>query len=135
MKIAVIGAGAAGLTAAYQISREISSGKVTSLDVYEAGSQVGGLARSINIWNQKTDMGPHRFFSNDKKVNGLWLEVVGKDYKMVNRKTRIYYKKKFFDYPLKPLNALKNMGLFEAAMVYAQLYERESNSDKRYRDF
>jgi protoporphyrinogen oxidase len=115
MKIAVIGAGAAGLTAAYQISREISSGKVTSLDIYEAGSQVGGLARSINIWNQKTDMGPHRFFSNDKKVNGLWLEVVGKDYKMVNRKTRIYYKKKFFDYPLKPLNALKNMGLFEAA--------------------
>lgn len=115
MKIAVIGAGSAGLTAAYQISKEIPSGKVTTLDVYEAGSQVGGLAKSIHLWNQKMDMGPHRFFSHDKSVNSLWLEVVGKDYKMVSRKTRIYYKKKFFDYPLKPANALKNLGFFEAA--------------------
>jgi len=116
MKIAVIGAGAAGLTAAYQISKEIASGKVTTLDVYEVGSQVGGLAKSVKLWNQKMDMGPHRFFSNDRSVNSLWLEVVGKDYKMVNRKTRLYYKKKFFDYPLKPVNALKNMGFFEAAL-------------------
>ena len=115
MKIAVIGAGAAGLTAAYQISKEISSGKVTTLDVYESGSQVGGLAKSIHLWNQKMDMGPHRFFSHDKNVNGLWLEVVGKDYKMVNRITRIYYKRKFFAYPIKPGNALKNLGIFEAA--------------------
>jgi protoporphyrinogen oxidase len=116
MKIAVIGAGAAGLTAAYQISKEIPSGKVTTLDIYEAGSQVGGLAKSLHLWNQKMDMGPHRFFSQDKSVNSLWLEVVGKDYKMVNRKTRIYYKKKFFDYPLKPANALRNLGFFEAAL-------------------
>jgi protoporphyrinogen oxidase len=115
MKIAVIGAGAAGLTAAYQISKAIPSGKVKILDVFESGSQVGGLARSVHLWNQTTDMGPHRFFSNDRRVNGLWLEVVGKDYKMVNRTTRIYYKKKFFDYPLKPVNALKNMGILEAA--------------------
>jgi protoporphyrinogen oxidase len=115
MKIAVIGAGAAGLTAAYQISKEIQSGKVTALDVYEAGSQVGGLARSLHLWNQKVDMGPHRFFSNDKSVNKLWLEVVGKDYKMVSRTTRIYYKRRFFDYPLKPANALRNLGIFEAA--------------------
>jgi protoporphyrinogen oxidase len=115
MKIAVIGAGSAGLTAAYQISKEIHSGKVAILDVYETGSQVGGLAKSIHLWNQTVDMGPHRFFSNDKLVNSLWLEVVGKNYKMVNRTTRIYYRNKFFDYPIKPSNALKNLGFFEAA--------------------
>jgi protoporphyrinogen oxidase len=125
MKIAVIGAGAAGLTAAYQISKEIASGNVTTLDVYEVGSQVGGLAKSVNLWNQKMDMGPHRFFSNDRSVNSLWLEVVGKDYKMVNRKTRLYYKKKFFDYPLKPVNALKNMGFLEAAWcMFSYLKEK-----------
>jgi protoporphyrinogen oxidase len=125
MKIAVIGAGAAGLTAAYQVSKEIPSGKVTTLDVYEAGSQVGGLAKSIHLWNQKMDMGPHRFFSHDKSVNGLWLEVVGKDYKMVNRKTRIYYKRRFFDYPIKLANALKNLGLFEAARcMFSYLKEK-----------
>lgn len=115
MKIAVIGAGAAGLTAAYQIAKEIPSGKITILDVYESGSQVGGLAKSIHLWNQKMDMGPHRFFSHDKSVNNLWLEVVGENYKMVNRITRIYYKRKFFAYPIKPGNALRNLGIFEAA--------------------
>jgi len=115
MRVAVIGAGPAGITAAYQISKEIKSGKVVELDVYEAESQVGGLAKSIHIWNQKVDIGPHRFFSHDRQVNQLWLEVVGNNYKMVNRKTRIYYKKKFFDYPLKPANALHNLGFVEAA--------------------
>jgi protoporphyrinogen oxidase len=125
MKIAVIGAGAAGLTAAYQISKEIQSGKVTILDVYEVGSQVGGLAKSLHLWNQKVDMGPHRFFSNDRSVNKLWLEVVGKDYKMVSRTTRIYYKKRFFDYPLKPVNALRNLGIFEAARcMFSYLKEK-----------
>jgi len=114
MKIAVIGAGPAGITAAYLISKEIPGGKVADLDVYEAGDQVGGLAKSILLWNQKVDMGPHRFFSHDKLVNQLWLEVVGSNYRMVNRNTRIYYKKKFFDYPLKPANALYNLGLWEA---------------------
>lgn len=71
--------------------------------------------QNLSLWNQTVDMGPHRFFSHDKRVNTLWLEVAGKDYRMVNRQTRIYYKKKFFDYPLKPANALSNLGIFEAA--------------------
>ena len=93
MRIAVIGAGPAGMTAAYQVSKEIPKGKVSRLDVYEAAAQVGGLAKSVRMWDQTVDMGPHRFFSHDKKVNRLWLEVAGKEYKMVNRQTRIYYKK------------------------------------------
>ncbi len=115
MKVAVIGAGPAGLTAAYQLSKGIPEGKISRLDVYEAGPQVGGLAKSLRMWGQTVDLGPHRFFSHDKKVNRLWLEVAGEEYKMVNRQTRIYYKGKFFDYPLKAGNALKSLGLFEAA--------------------
>src|SRR5687767_14577504 len=95
-KIAVIGAGPAGLTAAYLLSK-----KGYSIDVFEADKQIGGMCKTIELWNCKVDIGPHRFFSNDKRVNELWLEVVGDDYAMVNRLTRIFYKNKYFDYPLK----------------------------------
>lgn len=109
MKVAIIGAGPAGMTAAYRLSKQI-----TDVDVYEASPHVGGLAKTIDLWNQKVDIGPHRFFSNDARVNELWLELAGKDYDMVERLTRIYYKKRFFHYPLKPFNALANLGVFEA---------------------
>jgi protoporphyrinogen oxidase len=110
MKIAVIGGGPAGMAAAYELSK-----KIKNVDLYEASSGVGGMAKTIELWNQKVDIGPHRFFSNDTRVNELWLEVVGKDYEMVDRLTRIYYNKKFFHYPIKAFNALKNLGIFEAA--------------------
>lgn len=110
MKIAVIGAGPAGMTAAYELAKH---GVV--VDLYEASPSVGGMSKTIELWNQKVDIGPHRFFSNDTRVNELWLEVVGKDYEMVDRLTRIYYNKKFFHYPIKAFNALMNLGIFKAA--------------------
>jgi protoporphyrinogen oxidase len=109
MRVAVIGAGPAGLTAAYQLAKAGAT-----VEVYEAGPQVGGMARTFDLWNQKVDLGPHRFFSSDTRVNKLWLEVVGRDYAMVDRLTRIYYKRRFFQYPLKPLDALTNLGVLEA---------------------
>jgi protoporphyrinogen oxidase len=72
------------------------------------------MAKTIELWSQLVDLGPHRFFSNDPRVNTIWLEVLGNNYKMVNRLTRIYYKKTFFDYPLKAFNALKGLGILEA---------------------
>jgi len=113
MKIAVIGAGPAGMTAAYKLSEALGN-KVTGLDIYELSAQVGGLSKSIDLWNQRVDQGPHRFFSHDTSINEVWLEVVGRDYDIVNRQTRIYYKKRFFDYPIRAVNALKGLGLFEA---------------------
>lgn len=110
MRVAVIGAGAAGMTAAYQLTKGGAE-----VDIFEASDEVGGLARTIERWGQKVDLGPHRFFSNDPRVNRLWLEVVGRDYRMIDRLTRIYYRKRFFDYPLRASNALWNMGLFAAA--------------------
>jgi protoporphyrinogen oxidase len=125
MRIAIIGAGPAGMAAAYQVSKEIRGGSVTCLDVYEAAPQVGGLAKSLRLWDQTVDLGPHRFFSHDKKVNQLWLEVAGRDYRMVNRQTRIYYKKSFFDYPLKAGNALKSLGILNAALCMISYFKEK----------
>lgn len=115
MKIAIIGGGPAGLTAAYQLSKEIGR-KITSVDVFEAADTVGGMARSISLWDQTVDLGPHRFFSKDKKINALWLEVVEDDYDIVDRQTRIFYNKTFFDYPIRAFNALKGLGIWEATL-------------------
>ncbi len=116
MRVAVIGAGPAGLTAAYEISKAIPKGEVSRLDVYEISSHTGGLARSVDLFGQRVDLGPHRFFSHDPRVNSMWLEVAGKDYDIVNRQTRIFYKNKFFNYPIKAANALKGLGFMEAAL-------------------
>lgn len=119
-KVAVIGAGPAGITAAYELAK-----KGHEVEVFEASPHVGGLSKTIDLWNQKVDLGPHRFFSNDTKVNQVWLEVVGKDYRMVDRLTRIYYKKKFYYYPLKPFDALKKLGIGTAiACVFSYMKER-----------
>jgi protoporphyrinogen oxidase len=106
--VGIVGAGPAGLTAAYLLSK-----KGFVVDVYEADSEVGGMCKTIELWNNQVDIGPHRFFSNDRRVNELWLDVVGSDYEMVNRLTRIFYKGKYFDYPLKPVNAFVNLGAVE----------------------
>ena len=97
------------MTAAYCLAKA-----GVSVVVYESGETVGGLAKTIDLWGQRVDLGPHRFFSSDPWVNGLWLEVVGTNYRMVDRLTRIFYGGKFFDYPLKPANALLNLGPFQA---------------------
>ncbi len=117
---AVIGAGPAGLTTAYLVSK--SNLPVT---VYEAAPVVGGLSRSFELWDQIVDVGPHRFFSSDKRVNDLWMEVAGADYCMVSRLTRIYYNEKYFFYPLKPMDAMVKMGPFTALeCVLSYLYQK-----------
>lgn len=108
-KVAIIGAGPAGLTAAYQLCKF-----GIKVEIFEAEDTVGGMAKSIDLWGQRVDLGPHRFFSNDPRVNKLWLELVGRDYEMVQRLSRIYYGGTFFDYPLKALNTFANLGAIEA---------------------
>lgn len=109
-KVAIIGAGPAGITAAYELAKR----EGVEVHLFEASDSVGGLAKSIDLWNQTVDIGPHRFFSSDKQVNSLWLEVVNGEYHMVDRLTRILYGKKFYYYPLKPFDALSKLGLWEA---------------------
>lgn len=109
-RVAIIGAGPAGITAAHALIQ-----KGCDVDVFEATPQIGGMARSFPLWGVNVDLGPHRFFSKDARVNRLWHELMGDDYQMVERLTRIYYGGRFYHYPLKPLNALGNLGWIEAA--------------------
>jgi protoporphyrinogen oxidase len=115
----IIGAGPAGLTAAHELAKH---GGAAGITVLEAAAAVGGMARTIPLWGQRVDLGPHRFFSSDTRVNKLWLEIAGRDYDMVPRLTRILYRGRLFHYPLKPFNALRNLGLFEAARCMASYF-------------
>lgn len=107
MKIAIIGAGPAALACAAKLAKN----KDINLDIYESDNQIGGMTKSLNLWEQTVDLGPHRFFSMDKRINDFWLQYTGEDYLLVKRLTRIFYKQKFFLYPISALNALKNMGI------------------------
>ncbi len=118
-KILIIGAGPAGLTCGYNLSKN----KKFQTTIVEISNNVGGMARSIKLFDRIVDIGPHRFFSNDTRVNKLWLEVIGSEYKMVNRLTRIYYKNKFFNYPLKPFNALFNLGIITSILCVLSYFK------------
>ncbi|MDQ3570925.1 MAG: NAD(P)/FAD-dependent oxidoreductase [Actinomycetota bacterium] len=110
--VVIIGAGPAGLTAAYQLTKR---GKVAT--ILEADTVVGGISRTAERDGWRFDIGGHRFFTKVKPVEDLWLEILGEDdFLMRPRMSRIYYNNKFFDYPLKAMNALKGLGLAEAAL-------------------
>ncbi|MEM6320414.1 MAG: NAD(P)/FAD-dependent oxidoreductase [Bacteroidota bacterium] len=108
----IIGAGPAGLTTAYELQK---MGKTAIL--LEADKQVGGISKTVEIAGNRFDIGGHRFFSKVPYVNQLWQEILQDDFLVRKRMSRIHYKGKFFDYPIKPLNALGNLGLLEALMV------------------
>jgi protoporphyrinogen oxidase len=118
--VAIIGAGPAGMTAAYILAKQ-----GIPVTLYEASESVGGLAKSFTLWGQIVDVGPHRFFSTDTRVNQLWLEVVGNDYSMVDRLTRILYKSKFYRYPLQPLNALSNLGIGTSVLCMLSYFRQK----------
>ena len=105
-EIIVIGAGPAGLAAAVRLAELNKKTKV-----FEFTQKVGGMSGSMKIWGHIVDFGPHRFFSSDKVVVNFWHRYVKDNFVMVKRQTRIYFKNKFFNYPLKPFNALKNLGV------------------------
>jgi protoporphyrinogen oxidase len=108
----IIGAGPAGLTAAYEASKIGISPTVLDSD-----RQVGGLSRTVDYKGYRFDIGGHRFFSKVQLINDLWKEILSEDFLLRPRLSRIFYRDHFFDYPLKPLNALAGLGPVEAALV------------------
>ena len=100
-RVTVIGAGPAGLTAAYQLS---ALGLAAT--VLEADEQVGGLSRTVNYHGYRFDIGGHRFFSKIPLINDLWHGMLGDDFLLRPRLSRIHYRDRYFDYPLRASNAL-----------------------------
>jgi len=107
--LVIIGAGPAGLTAAYELSNNDKK-----IIIIEKKSQVGGLAETKVFGNYRYDIGPHRFFTKNKEVYELFLKILRDDAVEVNRTTRIMFKNKFFNYPLTPINALFGLGIGES---------------------
>ena len=139
-KVIIIGAGPAGLTAGYEILRK--AGDSYDVTILEESSYMGGISKTVNHNGNLMDTGPHRFFSKVPEVNSWWEHVMPNqgalpfDYKTLgqtsrltpggpdpekvdrvmlrrNRLTRIFFKRKFFDYPISlKFSTIKNMGFF-----------------------
>ena len=110
-KILIIGAGPAGLTAAYILATRYNLVST----ILESDSTVGGISRTVEREGWRFDIGGHRFFTKVKEVEQLWHEILpDEDFMLRPRMSRIYYNGKYYDYPLKALNALTNLGIWEA---------------------
>src|SRR6188768_20534 len=111
-KIGIIGAGPAGLTAAYLLAK--AGQQVT---VFEADPKyVGGISRTESYKGYLFDIGGHRFFSKSKEVEDFWTEILANDLLDRPRSSRIYYNKQFFSYPLVATEALTKLGIIESGL-------------------
>src|SRR5438132_9067046 len=109
--VVIIGAGPAGLTAAYELSK-----RGATSTVIEADTVVGGISRSAERDGWRFDIGGHRFFTKVRDVERVWHEILPpEDFLLRPRMSRIYYNGKFFDYPLRAMNPLRGLGTIEAA--------------------
>ena len=108
----IIGAGPAGLTAAYLLAKQDRR-----VIVFEGDDVVGGISRTARYKEFRFDIGGHRFFTKIKPVENLWHEVLGEDFLEVPRLSRIVYDGTFFNYPLKAANALAGLGIWETLLV------------------
>src|SRR5438477_11115856 len=119
----VIGAGPAGLTAAYLLTKQGIPTTVIEADP----TYVGGISRTASYKDFLFDIGGHRFFSKSKEVVDLWKEILPDDFIERPRLSRIYYGGKYYSYPLSAFEALRNLGLFTSAacmlsFAYAKAY-------------
>jgi len=111
-KVVIIGAGPAGLTAAYELSKQ----NVPAV-ILEADNTVGGISRTVNYKGYLFDIGGHRFFTKWDEVNEIWREVLGDKFLQRRRLSRIFYRQKFFYYPLKLSNVLFGLGIVESVRI------------------
>src|SRR5687768_8456947 len=129
--VAVIGAGPAGLTAAYLLSKA-----GVPVTVLEADPQyVGGISRTARYKGFHFDIGGHRFFSKSKEVEDFWTEILPDDMLIRPRSSRIFYRGKFFSYPLKAGEALVKLGVFEAARCVLSYFKSRLFPIKNPRSF
>jgi len=112
--LAIVGGGPAGLTAAYEYQ---NGADATAPIVFEASEHLGGIARTESHNGFRFDIGGHRFFTKVAEVEFMWHDVMGEEMIRVPRSSRIYYRGKFYDYPLNLFNALSNIGPYESVRI------------------
>jgi protoporphyrinogen oxidase len=108
--VAILGAGPAGLTAAYALAARGERGTV-----FEADGVVGGLAKTVEFNGYRFDLGGHRFFTKLAPIASFWEDALGDDFLLRPRLSRIYYGGDYFHYPLEARNVLRRLGLLESA--------------------
>lgn len=128
----IIGGGPAGLTAAYELQK--NSDLIRPI-VFEAGRIVGGISRTESHNGYRFDIGGHRFFTKVPEVEAMWHEVLGDDFITRPRLSRIYYRDKFYAYPLKIFNALGNIGPYEASRIMLSYIKWKIRPSKREDNF
>lgn len=130
----IAGGGPAGLTAAYELTR-----KGFPCIVLESERElVGGISRTDTYKGYRFDIGGHRFFSKCDEVSALWREILGDQFLKRPRLSRIYYNRKFFDYPLKPVDAFLKLGPFRSAAIllsYAKARVMPIRNEKSFEDW
>ena len=130
--MAIIGAGPAGLTAAFELGRLSSSHQVV---VLEESDSIGGIARTEIYKGFRFDIGGHRFFTKVKEIEDLWHEICQDDFLLRPRVSRIHYRGKFYAYPLRPFNALRNIGAYETVRIALSYLKWRVRPHRRRRKF
>ncbi len=113
--VAIIGAGPAGLTAGYLLTKQGKSVAIIEKDA----TYVGGISRTVEHQGYRFDIGGHRFFSKSQQVVDLWNEILPDDFIQRPRMSRIYYEGKFYSYPLRAFEALSNLGILRSTACMA----------------
>src|ERR1700749_4573509 len=133
-KAVIVGAGPAGLTAAYELSKNREPVVVLESDP----EYVGGISRTVKYKGFRFDIGGHRFFSKSREIEDLWTEIAGDLMLERPRSSRIFYRGKFYSYPLKAFEALSKLGLFESIVCMASFAKskvRPRPSPKTFEDW
>src|SRR6476659_6635321 len=115
--VASLGAGPAGLTAAHMLGRAGQSGTLV-----EAEGSVGGISKTVEFDGYRFDLGGHRFYTKLEPVLRLWEEMRGDELLTRPRMSRIYYRGRFFNYPLRAADVFKGLGLFESVRCAASYF-------------
>ncbi len=129
--VAIIGAGPAGLTAAYLLTKAGYSVTVIEKDP----RYVGGISRTVEHEGFRFDIGGHRFFSKSREVVDLWNEILPHDFIDRPRMSRIYYEGRFYSYPLRAFEALRNLGVMRSALCMLSYAKAKAFPNKDVRSF
>ncbi|MBD3383811.1 FAD-dependent oxidoreductase [candidate division KSB1 bacterium] len=128
--IVIIGAGPAGLTCAYELSKHGNT-----CVILESDHIVGGISRTVEYDGFRFDIGGHRFFTKVPYIQNIWREILGEEFLTRQRKSRIFYNGRFFDYPLTYRNALHNLGIAESVRIFASYLAAKGFPHRREDNF